>query len=75
MTFSVRLPDALEARLDRLANATGRTKAFYVRQSIEEHLAEMEDIYLAEQALMRIRARQERTWTHAEVITDLDLDD
>ncbi|MEO7026371.1 MAG: ribbon-helix-helix protein, CopG family [Caulobacteraceae bacterium] len=75
MTFSVRLPDALEARLDHLARATGRSKAYYVRASIEANLDEIEDLHMAEQATIRIRSGQERTWTQEEVTRDLGLDD
>ncbi len=75
MTFSVRLPPALEARLDHLAEVTGRPKAFYVRQAIEANLDEVEDLYLAEQASIRIRAGKEKIWTHEEVVRDLDLAD
>ena len=45
--IAVRLPDEIEARLDALARATGRTKTFYVREAIVEHLDDLEDIYLA----------------------------
>ena len=36
--LSVRLPADVEDRLDRLVKATGRSKAFYARHSIVEHL-------------------------------------
>lgn len=75
MTFSVRLSLALEARLDHLARATGRSKAYYVRESIEANLDDLEDIYLAEQASILIRTGKERTWTHEEVVRDLGLGD
>lgn len=42
---SVRLPGALRARLDRLAEATGRPAAFYVREALTEHLADLEWAY------------------------------
>jgi len=46
---AIRLPQELEARLTNLAVQTGRTKSFYVRQALEEHLEELEDVYLAEE--------------------------
>ena len=49
--LSLRLERQLEARLERLAERTGRTKTFYVRQLLEGHLDELEDRYLAEQRL------------------------
>ena len=46
----------METRLDELAKATGRTKTFYVREAIAEHLGDLEDIYLAEKRLADHRA-------------------
>jgi RHH-type rel operon transcriptional repressor/antitoxin RelB len=34
-----------------LAKATGRTMSFYARKAILEHLADLEDLYLAENDL------------------------
>lgn len=47
MALSVRLPEDVEARLDELARKTGRTKTFYIREAILEHLEDLEDYYLA----------------------------
>jgi RHH-type rel operon transcriptional repressor/antitoxin RelB len=47
--LAIRLPAEIEDRLAALAEATGRTKSFYVREAIIEHLADLEDVYLAEQ--------------------------
>jgi len=52
----IRLPAEVEARLENLAKATGRTKTFYAREAILEHLDDLEDLYLAEQRLIDIRA-------------------
>jgi RHH-type rel operon transcriptional repressor/antitoxin RelB len=57
--LSVRLPKEIEDRLDTLARSTGRTKAYYVRAAILEKLEDLEDIYLAEQVLERIRKGEE----------------
>ncbi len=48
---SLRLGEELENRLDHLAETTGRTKTFYIRMLIEEHIDELEDRYIAEQRL------------------------
>ena len=48
---SLRLGEELENRLDHLAEITGRTKTFYIRMLIEEHIDELEDRYIAEQRL------------------------
>ena len=49
--LAIRLPEAIEKRLDALAKETGRTKSFYVREAILEHLEDLEDIYLATKRL------------------------
>ena len=47
--IAIRLPEEIEGRLNALAQKTGRTKSFYVRQALEEHLEDLEDAYLAEE--------------------------
>jgi RHH-type rel operon transcriptional repressor/antitoxin RelB len=59
--LAIRLPRTIEKRLDKLARRTGRTKTFYARQAILEHLEDLEDLYLAGRALDRIRKGEERT--------------
>lgn len=49
--LAIRLPAEIETRLEALVQATGRTKTFYVREAILEHLDDLEDLYLAEQRL------------------------
>ena len=61
MAISIRLPDDLNARLERLASKTGRTKSFYVREAIEEQLADLEDYYLAEQRMRAYDAAENAT--------------
>ena len=51
----------MEKRLEKLARRTGRTKTYYVREAILEHVEEIEDLYLAEGALELIRSGEERT--------------
>jgi RHH-type transcriptional regulator, rel operon repressor / antitoxin RelB len=51
--LAIRLDTNIEKRLDNLAKKTGRTKTFYAREAILEHLEDLEDIYLATQRLER----------------------
>ncbi|MEA5441108.1 hypothetical protein [Cyanobium gracile] len=74
MAMSVRLGLATEARLDRLASKTRRTKAFYLRQLIEQGMDDLEDAYLGSAAVERIRLGQERTYSLDEVVAELGLD-
>ena len=73
--LAIRLPPDIEARLDALALATGRTKTFYVRAAIMEHLADMEDVYLAEARLEDIRAGRASTQSLDAVKQSLGLED
>ncbi len=59
--LAIRLPQSIEKRLEKLARRTGRTKTFYVREAILEHLDDREDMYLAERVLERIRSGEEQT--------------
>lgn len=56
MPLSVRLTPGEEARLDALAARTGRSKTFYVRQAIEAHLDELEELYWADEAVREYEA-------------------
>jgi RHH-type transcriptional regulator, rel operon repressor / antitoxin RelB len=59
--LAIRLPQAIEKRLEKLSRRTGRTKTFYVREAILEHLEDLEDLYLAERALKRVQSGEDRT--------------
>ncbi|MBK1690873.1 type II toxin-antitoxin system RelB family antitoxin [Ectothiorhodospira mobilis] len=72
---AVRISDETYERLQALAARTGRTATYYIREAIEEHLEDLEDIYLAEQTLERMRRGEERTYTLDEVERDLGLAD
>ena len=66
--LAIRLPAEVETRLEALAQATGRTKTFYAREAILEHLDDLEDLYLAEQRLIEIRAGRSQTVPLEEVM-------
>ncbi|MCS5698555.1 TraY domain-containing protein [Cyanobium sp. FGCU-52] len=74
MATTVRLEPEIEERLNHLAEATGRTKAFYLRVLIEHGLEELEDVYLGAAVAERVRLGQERTYGLDEVVADLGLD-
>lgn len=61
LMLAIRLPQSIEKRLERLARRTGRTKTYYAREAILKHLADLEDLYLAEGVLERIRSGEEQT--------------
>jgi RHH-type rel operon transcriptional repressor/antitoxin RelB len=74
MATSIRLAPEIEQRLDYLAAHTGRTKAYYLREIIEQGIEEMEDYYLAADVLERVRKGQEQVHAAVDVRKDLDLD-
>ena len=47
---AVRLPEATYNRLQTLAARSGRTATFYIREAIERHLEDLEDLHAAEKA-------------------------
>jgi RHH-type transcriptional regulator, rel operon repressor / antitoxin RelB len=72
---SLRLPEELKMRLDRLARRTGRSKTFYMVEAISEKLEDLEDLYLAEQRTLALRAKRSKTHTIDEVEKRLGLAD
>ena len=66
--LAIRLPAEIEERLETLAKSTGRTKTFYAREAILEHLDDLEDLYLAEDRLIKLRAGRSQTVPLEEVM-------
>lgn len=75
MATSIRLAPETEQRLDFLAAQTGRTKAYYLREIIEQGIEDLEDYYLAAEVLERVRKGRESVHSAAEVRKELGLDD
>lgn len=75
MATSIRLAPETERRLHILAEQTGRTKAYYLRQLIESGLDDLEDVHLAEQRLLAVRAGRSQTHSLDDVERDLGLAD
>ena len=74
MATSIRLDPKTEQRLEHLALTTGRTKAYYLRQLVESGLDDLEDFYLADATLERIRKGEEKIHLAAQIRADLGLD-
>lgn len=68
--IAVRLPDDIEKRLNLLAKKTGRTKTYYIREAVIDHLEELEDIYLS---LDRLEKPAKR-WSLDDLEKEIDLD-
>jgi RHH-type rel operon transcriptional repressor/antitoxin RelB len=73
--LALRLPDEIERRLAALAKRTGRSKSFYAREAILEHLDDLEAQYLSDQILKRVQEGKEQTYTLDELERQLGLAD
>ena len=67
----VRIPKALDARLTKLAEKTGRAKSYYARKALEQYLEDTEDYLIAIERLKKPMKR----YTSAQVRAMLGLDD
>jgi RHH-type rel operon transcriptional repressor/antitoxin RelB len=72
--LSVRLPEELGNRLDRLALRTRRSKAVYVREALEQAMDRLEWEQGVLQNVEDVRAGRRRTVPEAEVRQSLGLD-
>ena len=68
--LSIRLPEDIDKRLTYIAKKTGRTKTWYVREAIIDHLQDLEDTYLS---LDRLEKPSKR-WTLDELEKGVDLE-
>jgi RHH-type transcriptional regulator, rel operon repressor / antitoxin RelB len=68
--LEVRLEPELEARLERLANKTGRSTSDYANEAIRQYLEDQEDYLLA----VEVASREEKTFSLEEVRRELGLD-
>ena len=73
--LAIRLPQATERRLEKLAKRTGRTKTYYVRQALEEYLGDLEDLYIAEARWEAIQRGEEKTVPFEEILKRYGLED
>lgn len=73
--FSIRLDDELDARLERLARLTGRSKSFYVKQALAEQIEDLEDLFLARKVARRVADGRDRLVTLEELERELGVAD
>lgn len=72
--LAIRLPEEIEKRLNVLAKATGRTKTFYAREAILNHLDNLEDIYLAEKRAENLRSGKTSTIPLEDLMISYDME-
>ena len=74
MAVSISLAPNIEQRLNQLVAQTGRAKSYYLRELIEGGMDDLEDFYLADATMERVRKGQETLLDAAQVRKELDLD-
>jgi len=74
MAVSIRLDPEIEQRLNHLSAQTGRAKSYYLRELIESGLDDLEDFYLADATMERVRKGQEAILEASDVRQSLGLD-
>jgi RHH-type rel operon transcriptional repressor/antitoxin RelB len=74
MGMTIQLDPEIDARLEQLAKATGRTKEFYLKELIQQGLEELEDAYLGALEADRVRRGESSTRPLDAVMQDLGLD-
>lgn len=72
---AINLSDDTYERLQAIAARTGKSADVHMLEAIEQHLEDLEDVYLAERAIARLRSGEARTYTLDEVERDLGLVD
>lgn len=73
MALSIRLSPEDERRLDELAARTGRSKTFYVREAIHEHLDDLEERYWADEVVREWESSGKPSRPASELWSELDV--
>jgi RHH-type transcriptional regulator, rel operon repressor / antitoxin RelB len=74
MSTTIQLDPSIDARLEELARATGRSKDFYLNELIQQGMDELEDAYLGALEAERVRRGESSTRSLDAVMQDLGLD-
>ncbi|GAB6888062.1 hypothetical protein JCM13304A_15600 [Desulfothermus okinawensis JCM 13304] len=72
---TIRLPEQLNLRLSRLAQATKRPKSYFIREALERVLEDLEDAYLAETEYEEFLKSREEAISLEEMEKKLGLED
>lgn len=75
MATTIVLEPEIEARLEELTRATGRSKDATIKELIQHGMDELEDTYLGAIEAERVRRGESSTRSLDAVIADLGLDD
>ncbi len=72
--LAVRLPEDLEARLNKVAKQSGRSKSWLAREAIAERIADWEDLAIAEKRMADIRSGKSKTIPLEDVMAEFGLE-
>lgn len=72
--LAIRLPEAIEERLNTRARETGRTKTALAREAILEYIDDLKDYYLAEARARRNRKTLPPTRWSGSLAFEIELD-
>lgn len=67
---SVRLPENVEIRLERLCGMTKRSKSFYIKEALERYMEDIADQYIA----LDRKTRPGRLLTTKQLLKELDAE-
>lgn len=70
MPTTIRLEPALEARYKKLAEDTGRSQAYYIRQALENEIGELEWTYDILRISEEIRSGKQQTRPLSELLAE-----
>ena len=72
--LALHLPADIEKRLEDLVRKTGRSRDYYIREAVVEHLADLEDLYLAEERLRQLQDGKSDTVSLSDLMKAYGLD-
>ena len=72
-TVNFRTNPKSKLRIENLAKMTKRPASFYYNFLLDEYLDDLEDIFLAEEIVKKIRAGKEKVYSLEEVKNELGL--
>jgi len=72
-TIAYRPTQEQEERLDALAKRTGRQKSFYLKEAVDRHLDELEDLYETDDVIDRWEKSDQKTRPLSELRAELGL--
>lgn len=74
MAISIQLDPEIEQRLDHLVANTGKAKSDFLREFIQNGLDDLEEVYLAEATMRRMRNGSEKMLSSNQARKELSLD-